>query len=807
MYISVRKNSLSAKWALNIFTSMLFACSPAAVSAINNQYDALIIEARKGNTQPALTWFSENTDLNNNQIADWLQISAWSGQDHQVVEIYNRYRNHHLPVRGYAAVAIAYRNLQQWQKSLALWQKVVSQEPQNKDYRRGQILTLADAGKYDEALNKLQQLKREYPDNANLLAEAYIYKLSGRHQDELLAITESLPASASPVRYSPEYVQALRNNQLSAVIDDTHLTPDVRADIHAELVRLSFMPTRSENERYDISDRALALYAELEAQWKNNPDVIQQYQRIQIDHLGALLTRDRYKEAIAHYQRIKHSVDVIPPWAQYWVASAYLRDHQPEKAQAMMTALFYHQDQLVAGLSEEESADLFYSHLESENYSSALTVTQHTLNTTPAYRRIMGSPLAIPNDKWLQSYSFLSAISQYGNDLPHAEALTHDLASKAPGNQGLRIDYASVLQARGLPRAAETELKKAEVLEPGNITLEVEQAWTALTLQEWQQAKVLTEDVVTRKPQDPAVQRLQRAVDVHDLAELRVAGSVGLDSDGPDNGNHDVNLTSVVYSPPINENWRGFAGFGFADGQFSEGKGIVRDWLTGVEWRSRDLWWEAEFSGRYFNHETKPGARLSGWYDFNDNWRIGTEFERISHRVPLRAMKNGITGNSAQAYLRWYQNERRQYTGGWAFTDFSDGNERNEAFISGQERVWSSPNLIVDFQPSIWYGQNTKKDTPYYNPEKTLDIVPAFEVNHLLWRNYENSWQQTFSAGVGTSWQKNYGTDLITQVGYGQRVAWNDVIDAGATLRWEKRPYDGDREHNLYVEFDMTFKF
>ncbi|WP_225248912.1 hypothetical protein, partial [Escherichia coli] len=49
----------------------------------------------------------------------------------------------------------------------------------------------------------------------------------------------------------------------------------------------------------------------------------------------------------------------------------------------------------------------------------------------------------------------------------------------------------------------------------------------------------------------------------------------------------------------------------------------------------------------------------SGWYDFNDNWRLGAELERISHRVPLRAMKNGITGNSAQAYLRWYQNERR----------------------------------------------------------------------------------------------------------------------------------------------------
>ena len=235
--------------------------------------------------------------------------------------------------------------------------------------------------------------------------------------------------------------------------------------------------------------------------------------------------------------------------------------------------------------------------------------------------------------------------------------------------------------------------------------------------------------------------------------------------------------------------------------------GQSSDWLAGVEWRSRNIWLEAEYAERVFNHEHKPGARLSGWYDFNDNWRIGSQLERLSHRVPLRAMKNGVTGNSAQAYVRWYQNERRKYGVSWAFTDFSDSNQRQEVSLEGQERIWSSPYLIVDFLPSLYYEQNTEHDTPYYNPIKTFDIVPAFEASHLLWRSYENSWEQIFSAGVGASWQKHYGTDVVTQLGYGQRISWNDVIDAGATLRWEKRPYDGDREHNLYVEFDMTFRF
>lgn len=112
----------------------------AAKSAVNNAYDALIIEARKGNTQPALLWFAQKSALSNNQIADWLQIALWAGQDKQVITVYNRYRYQQLPARGYAAVAVAYRNLQQWQNSLTLWQRR-SLEPQNKDYQRGQILT------------------------------------------------------------------------------------------------------------------------------------------------------------------------------------------------------------------------------------------------------------------------------------------------------------------------------------------------------------------------------------------------------------------------------------------------------------------------------------------------------------------------------------------------------------------------------------------------------------------------------------------------------------------------------------------
>ncbi len=79
MYSSSRKRCPKTKWALKLLTAAFLAASPAAKSAVNNAYDALIIEARKGNTQPALSWFAQKSTLSNNQIADWLQIALWAG--------------------------------------------------------------------------------------------------------------------------------------------------------------------------------------------------------------------------------------------------------------------------------------------------------------------------------------------------------------------------------------------------------------------------------------------------------------------------------------------------------------------------------------------------------------------------------------------------------------------------------------------------------------------------------------------------------------------------------------------------------
>ncbi|WP_318362737.1 poly-beta-1,6 N-acetyl-D-glucosamine export porin PgaA [Enterobacter sp.] len=804
---NVKKSSVKTRYKLiAVCLASYFSCQ---VNAQPQNYNALVREARNGNTTPALAWFASHASLNNQQIADWLQIASWAGEDAQVISVYERFSHQNLPLRAYPAAAKAYRNQKRWSESLQLWKRLCDKDPANADYQRGYLLTLADSGDHKAAIEHVNTLLKKDPDSRNYLAAAWVYRLAGQEQNELFASTMAMQHSSSGTGVK-EYKEALQDNDLSYVLlkeNGSHADPDARAGYAAELVRLAFMPTRSESERYNIADRALATYQSLLSEWKDKKELAPYYRRALIDQMGALLARDRHKDVLKQEKVLKSEGIALPEYARYWVASAYLHEKKPQQAEAMLKDLFYSKGVLKEDVTEEQRADLFYSHLESNRFKSASLLTNHILKKEPVHTYMPGSPLPLPNNEWLQGHLFLAELHEYANDLPAAERYLRNLKDRAPGNQNLKIDYARVLMARGWPRKAEKELKKAEVLEPTNISLEVEQSYVAMALQDWRHAELLLADVQKRDPANSAVKELKRAHDIHHSAELRVGATVDLDSDSPDSGRHDNSFTTTIYTPPLAKNWRAFAGFGEINSHFTEGQGNVRDWSAGLEWRSRDIWMEGEIMERHFNHGDKLGGRFSARYDLNDNFSIGTQAERISHRTPARALKHGITANSAEANLQWQKNERTRADFSYSRTHFSDGNRRSEFSLTGEQTLWSSHKTQVNAQAGIYYGANKKLDTPYYNPQKTVDVLPALNINNVIYENYSTNLSQQFTAGAGSAWEKNHGSAPVTQVSYGQRFEWNDKGSVGAKVNWVKRPYDGKREHNLGIELDMTLRF
>ena len=262
----MRIAQLLAKTLIAGTFSLPYVTVSAMMPADNNQYDAMIIEARKGNTQPALTWFSGHHQLDESQVADWMQIALWAGKNDEVIEVYSRHQNYTLPARALAALAVAWRNKQEWKKALQVWDRICDESPYTAEVCRGRVLTLADSGEYDGALREIRLLQKRAPDSKNSLAEAYVHRLAGHYPEELLAITQAMRQSAHPEMLFDAWREALANNQLPAAelkhVQAQGKQPQAseRADAAAELVRLAFMPTRSEKERYVIADRALSLY-------------------------------------------------------------------------------------------------------------------------------------------------------------------------------------------------------------------------------------------------------------------------------------------------------------------------------------------------------------------------------------------------------------------------------------------------------------------------------------------------------------------------------------------------------------------
>ncbi|EIV3803898.1 TPA: poly-beta-1,6 N-acetyl-D-glucosamine export porin PgaA [Klebsiella aerogenes] len=796
------------------FSISLLLLTPILAQGAESIYDQHVLQAREGNYSPFLDYlqqYQQQHALTPEQVADWLQVASWAGRDEEVIQVWQRYQVYMaLPARGTAAAAQAYRNQKRWSSALALWDQALSQQPMNDDYLIGRIKTLADARHDGQALSEARRLAATTPSTAHLQTLSYVYLRQGKSWDQLLTDMRAQELAPQNRETLNSLLESLSSNRISTPAlqwsAKTTLTPaqqrKLEMDAAAEWVRLADTPTRGEQERFRLAQAALNRYDALFARWRQDPQAAEDLARARIDRLGALYTRGDYPQVIKEYQSLTAAQQPVPDWAIGWVISSYLAQQNVEAALAIAR-----QHPLYRPDPQDDRHELFYALLDSGQYQAARDYLATLTNGVPYTRRLYGSPTPQPNDPWLNAQSLKVQYLLSTNALPEAERLSRRLAATAPGNQGLRIDYAAILQARGLPRAAERELKAAEALEPSNIPLERQQAYVAMDLQEWRQMELLTDDLLARSPEDLSTQKLVRAREVHHMSELRLNSTQGIHSDNPVSGSHDFSWDAAIYGPPIADNWRLFAGNRFAKGNFDEGKGSSRQLFGGIEWRPRDAWAELEISNNNFAGDNKPGARLSAWQSFNDRWQIGGEVERLSRQTPLRALRNGISANRGEGWVRWYQNERREYRFSAAASRFSDHNRRQEYTFSGKERLWQSPTITLDLEPGLSASANSRTDTLYYNPKRDFAATSALVADHVMYQHYDTVWSQQLAAGGGAYWQKAYSTGAIAMLGYGQRIRWNNVIDTGVMLNWDKRPYDGKRESNLSIALDANLRF
>lgn len=265
-------------------TCLFTACVlfPVQTSAAASDYDGLIIEAREGNSAPLMRYLQEQekkSSLTPNQVADWLQVSSWANNsDKETIDIWLRYRGQMaVPARGQIAAARAFRNQKKWNDSLAIWENVLQEDPDNVDVRTGWIMTLADARYNQQALTEANKWAQAHPGADSDALVAYVYHSQGKNWDALLVASQANDIDPSNKNAKSTLLSALSANRVSGpALGLTEVVPTsdpvkrrLELDAAAEIVRSSYTSARNEEERFIVADKALARYAQLLAAWKD----------------------------------------------------------------------------------------------------------------------------------------------------------------------------------------------------------------------------------------------------------------------------------------------------------------------------------------------------------------------------------------------------------------------------------------------------------------------------------------------------------------------------------------------------------
>ena len=718
------------------------------------------------------------------------------------------------------ATASSQRDARAWAQALQSYRLGRERYPQVRSFAWGEIYALADGGQTGEAVELAQQQLALQPDDVDaLLVMAYArLRHEGVHA-ALEYVDRAMQQAADRPYVVREYLLALQRAHLAAAaleLAGQHpglLTQqqmwELQADAAAERVRFASLPTRREDERFAAADAALGQYNELLAQWSRAGNVpAPLVQRLRIDRLQALHARSHMAEVASEYEALVAEGVQVPAYALGDVASAYMYLGQPERAGVLYRQLIA-QDYMRSddGMRQNQDFGLLYAYTDQGQIDTARASAQAMAQQYAPWRVIEGERTRSPNPAYLDAQQLAAMMDFYAGSTPEAQQTLERMLAAAPTRNRLRVDLAGLYNARGWPRKAEAELKIAEAHDPRDLGVEVGQGQVALQLQEWRQARELSADALARYPENQRAQRLARQWQVHEMAELQVSANKGLGNDNPVAGGRELGVETTLYSQPLAEDFRLMAGLGQRRTSFGEGRARHNFVRVGLEWRSRDWNVLGEVAQNHFGHGGRTGAGLSVRYQIDDAWSLQAGAQRLARDTPLRALRSDITSDRLDLGVQWRQSERRQWSLSATPAHFSDGNRRWEVLLRGQERLVSRPHWYLDAGVAAYATRNRRSDVPYYSPRSERSLLPSLSWNHTLRQTPTSAWTQQASVGLGGLHQRGYGSSALAVISYGQRWRANDVFDMGATLSVSSRSYDGTREREWRIVFDLTQRF
>ncbi|HEY7292806.1 MAG TPA: poly-beta-1,6 N-acetyl-D-glucosamine export porin PgaA [Vicinamibacterales bacterium] len=556
--------------------------------------------------------------------------------------------------------------------------------------------------------------------------------------------------------------------------------------------------------RFAGTDAALARLDELiaEASAAKPPDA-GLLARLRRDRVVALRDRERWSDAVAQADALRREEIPLPIYVRLAEADSLLALRRPSEARAAFQEVIDADPQNPGALIGR-----FYAEVEDEDFQAAFATVDTLAAKQSPTNRSSNAAVVLPNPDWLGDRITAGQARNYAEMNADAWRRLYPLSQEAPGLGYLRAAIGSVAAARGWPRLAAEEVEIAATLAPDDLGGQVALAESALQRRKYAEARKRAADLERLYPENASVQRLVRDVDSFDRFEFRTESHTYTErgnvlTDAPGDGFDTINR---LYSPPIANNWRLVGGFDASYAQPEEGPVNRYRIGGGLEWRIPNLTVEATGWGNTGGLNRGSAAVVASWSP-TDHWTFGADAELYSVETPLRAVLNGITGNSARVSAGYDWHESTGWAANVGVVDFSDGNQRVSGGFHFVQRLADRPHLKLTLRPELYASGNTKADAPYFNPSRDVSFVPGLDLTHIIWRRYEHSFSQHVSGGVGAYWQQTFGTGAIVTATYEQiyGVSPNTDLHYGAT--YARRLYDGESVNSIALLLGLSRKF
>nr|WP_241239384.1 tetratricopeptide repeat protein [Xanthomonas sp. BRIP62409] len=558
--------------------------------------------------------------------------------------------------------------------------------------------------------------------------------------------------------------------------------------------------------RYAETDQALVNIARIERE--SPPTSRWEATRLRVDGLAALNQRQRHRDVVASYQALKAEGIDVPAYVLPTVGDSLMGLRRPAEAEAVLRQALQHtpddfNTQLLLG----------YALLEQERFDLAMPLFETLAATQAPWPRRNGANSGYENWDRFSADIALATARSAANDNRGAEGLLRERVAIGPDNAELQAALASIEFRRGHPSKALQRNAVALTLDPHQKQARSGVVEAQRDLDRLDLADATFAPLRREYPDDAGLQRLgaslerQRGWQVHlSHARGRSDNDTLTNSTSP-LGNDFGSTLLEAESPFLGEGWR--VGLRARDdwADFQDTRVRYRSFWLGTHYHYDRLDVSA-YGGRALDDFDRDGtawALDAGWR-FSDAWYGSVAWRTRDPEASLQARRFGITGDSIGAALRWTPNDESRWELQARQLRYSDGNRRDQLDLSGSQRLWASPHVLLDglFAASAGRAED-ERAVNYFNPRRSSAVAAGVRIDQIGWRRYDYAFRQRLEVTVGPTYQSGFGSQWVPGAAYRHLWSLGDGSALSYGVSWSRPVYDGQREQQL--GFDLDFRW